>query len=108
MSRGFLDYFSSVLSRIIITRSLEKEDRMPFPKQPKHDFTLTAISTVRPNQSGIVGIFNHTHCIYVAQTDDLRENLLSHINRESSHATLIFEHDSQYWQAAVISKSKLD
>lgn len=80
---------------------------MPFPKQPKHDFTIPVINTVTPKQPGIYGIFNHSYCIYIAQTEDIRESLLKHVNNDSDHSAWIFEHDPQYWQAAVVEKSQL-
>ena len=36
---------------------------MPFPKQGKHDFTITKVSGAHSNQAGVYGIFNHSGCI---------------------------------------------
>lgn len=80
---------------------------MPFPKQPKHDFTLDTIASIRPHQPGVYGIFNTTHCIYVGQAEDIRESLIRLANREANESTWIFEHHPQYWQAAIIHKSQL-
>jgi hypothetical protein len=80
---------------------------MPFPKQPKHDFTVSVISKVTPKQPGIYGIFNHSCCIYIAQAEDIRESLLKHANNESSDSAWIFERDPQYWQAAIVHESQL-
>ena len=80
---------------------------MPFPKQAKHDFTTVRISAIEPNQSGIYGIFNHSHCIYLEKTEDIKESLLQHVTGKSDQAACIFQNDPQYWLAAIVPKSKL-
>ena|SRR5215208_932416 len=80
---------------------------MPFPKQQRHDLTTAAIRSMQPNQSGIYGIFNHLHCIYIGKTEDIRESLLQHANRESEQSACIFKNDPQYWLASIVSKSQL-
>lgn len=80
---------------------------MPFPKQEKHDFTVAKISTMKPNQAGVYGIFNHSHCLYIGRADDIRKSLLEHVNRESQQAPCIFENDPQYWVAMVIHRTQL-
>ena len=80
---------------------------MPFPKQQKHDFTTAKICTIKPNQSGIYGVFNHSWCIYIGKAEDIRESLLQHANGESNQSACILKNGPQYWLAAIVQKSQL-
>ena len=80
---------------------------MPFPKQEKYDFTVAKISSMKPGQVGIYGIFNHSRCIYIGQAEDIRKDLLEHIHRKSQLVDCIFENDPQYWVAMVVPRNQL-
>jgi hypothetical protein len=81
---------------------------VPFPKQEKHEFTLETISTIRPGQPGIYGIFNQTRCIYIGKSEDIRECLLQHARGESEQSVSISKKKPQYWLASIVAKSQLD
>ena len=84
-----------------------EELTMPFPKQDKHDFTVSKISTMEPNQAGVYGIFSHSGCIYLGTADDIRASLLQHVGRQSQQSGCIFEYQPQYWLAAVLEKKQV-
>jgi hypothetical protein len=80
---------------------------MVFPKQVKHEFTLSGISAAHPYQPGVYGIFNHSRCIYVAKAEDIRASLLQHFEGRSDVSCCIFENEPVYWLATIVDRSLL-
>jgi len=80
---------------------------MIFPKQVKHEFTLSGISAAHHYQPGVYGIFNHTGCIYIAKAEDIRASLLQHFQGGSDISCCIFENEPVYWLATIVDRSLL-
>ena len=80
---------------------------MIFPKQVKHEFTLSGISAAHPYQPGVYGVFNHSRCIYIAKSEDIRASLLQHFQGRSDVSCCIFENKPVYWLATIVDPSLL-
>jgi excinuclease UvrABC nuclease subunit len=55
---------------------------MPFPKQNPREFTRTNVEAIKPNQTGVYGLFKQNRWIYIGR-GDLRERLLAHFDGDN-------------------------
>lgn len=55
-----------------------------------HAFTAEAVERNAPARSGIYGIFNAHHWLFIGEADDIKAMLLAHLTE--SHAFLMAQH----------------
>jgi hypothetical protein len=73
------DYYNNKLARIF---SNIRGCTMPFPQQSPTAFTRREIEAIKPNQSGVYGLFRQGISVYVGK-GDIRQRLLDHFNGDN-------------------------
>jgi excinuclease UvrABC nuclease subunit len=67
---------------------------MPFQNtNAAFTFTENGIATYAPRESGVYGIYNATHWIYVGESKDMEGRLYEHLRAESDQSARILKHN---------------
>lgn len=72
---------------------------MAFNAQVSRNFTKQDVEALRPNQTGVYGIFNSSKWIYVGK-GDIRQRLLDHLNGDKP---CILNAGPTHWVGEVLS-----
>ena len=57
---------------------------MPFENHGNRSFTMNSISKNAPAESGVYGLSNSQHWIYIGESDNLRNQLMAHLRNSDA------------------------
>jgi hypothetical protein len=72
---------------------------MPFPEQTARPFTRRDVEALKPNQTGVYGLFKANTWVYIG-SGDIRGRLLDHLNGDNPRIT---REKPTHWVDAVVA-----